>query len=80
MVHLGPLGSDDDVTESFGYGEAHRAYEEREFDLRVKMFALDMAVQAAPVLCSVTDNDEAKRYKISQAAADFEKYLRGEAG
>lgn len=55
-----------------------RTFEEQEFDLRVRMFALDMAVQAAPTLVNATDNDESKRNKISRAAREFETYLRGE--
>lgn len=61
------------------YAERSRAEAEREFDLRVKITALDMAIQAAPVLVSVTDNDEVKRSKIRRAAEEYEAYLKGES-
>jgi hypothetical protein len=57
---------------------AQRAFEEREFDLRVKMFALDMAVQALPTLVSSIDTEESKLITLRLAAAEFEKILRGE--
>lgn len=55
-----------------------RQLEEREFDLRVKMFALDMAVQSLPSLVSMADNEERKFVLIRRAAAEYEKILRGE--
>jgi hypothetical protein len=55
-----------------------RAREEREFDLRVKMFALDMAVQALPSLVSSLESEERKFVTLRHATAEFEKILRGE--
>lgn len=59
--------------------EYMRSLEEREFDLRVKMFALDMAVQSLPSLITVADNEERKFTVIRRAAAEFEKILKGES-
>jgi hypothetical protein len=57
---------------------AMRVLEEREWDLRVKMFALDMAVQALPSLTSMTDSEDMKFRTVTRAANHFEKILRGE--
>lgn len=76
---------DPEFSEGDGYHEsflagnaAMRAMEEREFALRVKMFALDMAVQALPTLSSSIDSEETKRRVLRRAADDFERYLKGE--
>ena len=60
------------------FESAYRALEEREFDLRVKMFALDMAVQALPTLAIGVSNLDEKLSTLHRAAAEFEKILRGE--
>lgn len=57
---------------------AMRMFEEREFDLRVKMFALDMAVQALPTLSSSIDTEDTKFRTLKRAAAEFEALLKGE--
>ena len=57
---------------------ATRALEEREFDLRIKMFALDMAVQSLPSLVSNIESDDRKFTLIRRAAVEYEKILRGE--
>jgi len=59
---------------------AYQNSEEREFDLRVRMCALDMAVQALPTLSSVADFESMKFETLRRAAAEFEKILRGETG
>lgn len=51
-----------------------------EEDQRIRMFALDMAVQAMPSLVSPTDNEEYKLSVTRRAAERFEAYLRGEPG
>jgi hypothetical protein len=74
------------MTEKFeadlGYGDgfepAYRALEEKEWDLRVKMFALDMAVQALPTITSGIESEQFKIETVKRAAAEFERYLRGE--
>jgi hypothetical protein len=49
-----------------------------EDDLRIRMFALDMAVTALPSLSSKLEPEEYKLGVIRRAAAEFEKILRGD--
>lgn len=49
-----------------------------EDDLRIRMFALDMAVTALPSLSSVADSEDTKFRMIHRAAVEFEKILRAE--
>ena len=50
---------------------------QEEDTLRIRMFALDMAVTALPSLVS-SDIEEVKLSTVRHAATEFEKYLRGE--
>ena len=60
---------------------AYQTSEEREFDLRVRMCALDMAVQALPSLASpVDESEESKLGTLRRTAVEFEKILRWETG
>ncbi len=49
-----------------------------EDDLRIRMFALDMAVTALPNLVTMADSPDTKFRVISHASAEFEKILRGD--
>lgn len=55
-----------------------REAELREFELRIRMFALDMAVQALPSLTSEIDPEATKLATLRRAESEFEKILRGE--
>jgi len=56
------------------------AAEEREWDLRIRMVALDQAVAALPHLASGIESEEYKIGTVKRAAKEFEKVLRGENG
>lgn len=56
------------------------SFEEREWDLRIRMVALDQAVAALPHLASGIESEEFKIGTVKRAAAEFEKVLRGENG
>lgn len=56
----------------------YAAEKQREDDLRIKMFALDMAVTALPSLASSIDSEDTKFFTLRRAAAEFEAYLKGE--
>jgi hypothetical protein len=49
-----------------------------EDDLRIRMFALDMAVTALPNLVTMADSQDTKFRTIRDASAEFEKILRGD--
>lgn len=49
-----------------------------EDDLRIRMFALDMAVTALPSLASSIDSEDTKLHLVRRASGEFEKILRGE--
>lgn len=51
-----------------------------EDDLRVRMFALDMAVTALPTLSHSIDSEDTKLEIVRRASVEFEKILRGRAG
>ena len=53
--------------------------EEREWDLRIRMVALDQAVAALPHLVSGIEGEEFKIGAVKRAAREFEKVLRGES-
>jgi len=62
----------------------YRAPEDRarlkaEDDLRIRMFALDMAVTALPTLSSGIESEDFRLLTVRKAAVEFEKILRGEA-
>ena len=56
------------------------AAEDREWDLRIRMVALDQAVAALPHLASGIESEEYKIGTVKRAAKEFEKVLRGENG
>lgn len=74
MGNVGPFETEDEWAPYQG-PEVLR----REQDERVRMFALDMAVQALPALASSVDGEEQKLRIVDRAAKQFEKYLRGES-
>ena len=51
-----------------------------EDDLRVRMFALDMAVTALPHLTSSIETEDMKLSTVRRASIEFEKILRGQTG
>lgn len=56
-----------------------QAAEEKEWDLRIRMVALDQAVAALPHLVSGIEGEEFKLGAVKRAAREFEKVLRGES-
>jgi len=68
---------DGDLSKIEGHPAWYAAEREREDDFRIKMFALDMAVQALPTLSSSVDSEDTKFFTLRRAAAEFEKILRG---
>lgn len=73
------------MSEKFGtdfsedqFEPVYRAQDDREYDLRVRMFALDMAVIALPTLVSSVDTEESKLRIIRRAVDEFEAILKGE--
>lgn len=55
------------------------AQEVREWDLRIRMVALDQAVAVLPTLSSAADSEDTKFRTLRRAAAEFEKILKGES-
>jgi hypothetical protein len=51
-----------------------------EDDLRIRMFALDMAVTVLPTITSMADSEDTKFRTLRRASVEFEKILRGQTG
>ncbi len=75
--------SDDFSEDAMSYEEPSSAWyaaeKQREDDLRIRMFALDMAINALPTLLADLSITTDKLAVLRQAAAEFEKIIRGES-
>lgn len=79
MGQVGAFETDEPGGDSYmSDGQYMRKLEEREFDLRVKMFALDMAVQSLPSVLGGIEIFDLKMEIVRNTAAEYEKILRGE--
>lgn len=60
------------------YADPDTAMRKAEDDLRIRMFALDMAVTALPNLITAVEDLNLKLDTVRLAAEQFEKILRGD--